>query len=504
MFSLFLEDTTVPKHRLCVYGGDRRDAIPPHQPTSSRVFISTYGSLAIAAPKNSVSAMMQHSIISQNFQLLCLDEVHHAAAPTYRELINRLKKHRVIGTTATLIRHELVSSLDRAANVNWVAHESRCFEWLGVVLFRATLRQACAEGILAHTNRVSIRCTFTSDFATAYDKASVAKQNIVAAHPEKIQVLHTICAMHAALGHIGVVFAQTLYAATTLKEILGRDWELLSGSSAHGENLDNIHTHAHNSKVVADFNEGKLAGVIATALAESAVDLNHPRFTFVVVANFHAGRASAVQRIGRLSRTTRVVRENGETDEELTQRQRLGRKSAYYYELPTADTEEVATVQARDSLFTAEGYEPAVMIESASSFLRYAQSMGVEMPIADREAQLALLRNALVYRKKAVVELDAKKRVRETKAPSRQLLSKHRAAAADAPVAVMRELAARRVVKARRSLAEASRLANSEFAEAMDGTQLDDEGREIFRLLEGGEEEQEEQGGTEKGEEASE
>ena len=477
--ALLKTDTTLK--RVSIYSGNQKQALPAVNATDIVVTISTYGSLANVASKGSISQKLQAEILSRQWTLLLLDEAHHAVARTYRTIIETLDTQRTIGATATLVRHELLTNTERGEQ-DLGDHEERVFSFIGPVLFRATLKDACDAGILADTRRLILRTRVSPEFALVMQNAPDARAQLLTCHPEKLNAIALICAFHAKLGHQGVVFTQSLFTANALLDMLGPRWRLLSGSAANGEALEQSHSATSNHAVVKGFNSGEVAGIIATSVAESAVDLNSPRFAFAVLANFHAGRASAVQRIGRLSRTPRLRALAGESARDLGKRQRELRKVSHYYELPTVDTEEEEAVAARDQLFSTEGYSASNTLE-ASELLALGRTERAALPFASRSAQMRMARSALSYKAKAHSQEAARATAKEIKKPVATILKHHRQQATDAKTSVMRELARRRIAANQKRMKKITVVANEAYRAEVAGTSIGAEGEKLLTAL---------------------
>tara|TARA_B110000444_G_scaffold227788_1_gene233152 strand:- start:1018 stop:2196 length:1179 start_codon:yes stop_codon:yes gene_type:complete len=287
------------------------------------------------------------------WDLVVLDETHHAAAATYMPFIQKLRANtkRVLGFTGTLCRtdvNEIVSSNTRAAQME------KHFDFIGPVLFSRTCLELEKEGLIAKVRRMEIQINMTSNFKAAAQVVSnpSTKKYVESLHPEKLNALWMLVTMHTKMGDVGMVFVNHLLHAKTIQELLGNKWEVLSGSNAHGE--DGNHSTEANAEIVARFNEGKLSGIVSTPVGESALDAVNPDFRYAIVIDAHSGPASASQKLGRLSRTNRLSPIPEETATAYRNRRLAAQKQASYYEIVTLETEEMTAAANRRKQFEHE------------------------------------------------------------------------------------------------------------------------------------------------------
>jgi superfamily II DNA or RNA helicase len=462
-------ETTLAKSRLHGFNG-RWDT----RMNAGSVTVTTYAALTRATTD---------VLAAPSFDLVAFDEAHHIIAASYRAVVETLvaNARRAVGLTATLVRHELVHLGDETP----AAHEQRVFGWFGTVLHRAHLADAVRLGILAKTFRMTISCALGEDFGCAHAQHAPSRQHVCAVAPEKLQVVCALAQMHTALGHSGVVFAQTCFAAATVAKTLGPGWVVFSGSASHGDTAS--HSTATNAALLTRFNDGALRGIVATSLGESAIDLNHETFSYAIVLNFHAGRAAAMQRIGRLSRTPRLAKEAAESDTEHAARQRASRKRSYYYEVFAENTEEAVAASARDALLTHAGYALAKVVPAAE-VRRAARAEGVAVPFEGargRMERLELLKAAMVYRAQGDGVALGKLRASALRAPVLSNLKKAQRSASLASTSVMRAIHQSRARAERRRLPAVNRRASEQFVASVRQTQLDALASAVFRRLPG-------------------
>ena len=166
---------------------------------------------------------------------------------------------------------------------------------------------------------MQVAVALTDHFSVALAEASGScKLYLQALNPQKLNATWMLVQMHTALGHVGMIFCDHLLPAKTLKSVLGARWEVLSGGNAHG--TEGSHTAQVNADIVKRFNDGALDGLIATPVGESALDVHNTKFRYAIVIDAHGGQAPASQKLGRLSRTPRVLRKPDESAEDHAKR----------------------------------------------------------------------------------------------------------------------------------------------------------------------------------------
>ncbi len=470
------ENTSIQSHQLFVYSGKHRQ-----EPRSSRFcyLITTYGMVAdTGAHRSEESRRVRNFVLNTKWDLVCCDEFHHAYAPTYRPLVESLAKtaRRVIGFTATLFRSELCSGSELSLEL-----EEKAFRWFGPVAHRSKCKDLEDAGLIAKIVRASVVCDFTPDFARANEKVKGSQKMYLAAlNPAKLNALKILCNMHTARNHMGIVFANHLLVAQVAKECLGDGWAVLSGGAAHGD--DEHHSADRNNEIVKAFNAGKLDGMICTAVGESSMDVYIPKFCFVCVLDADAGFASASQRLGRLSRNTRINAEEGESPEQVRKRRRRAQKEAYYYELITRDTTDEHAARERQHLFAIEGYHDENPI--AYSQVMGRMRSGWTLPYETRAQGLDLLKRILMYASLSEVCAQATAEAAERNQEARRVVQMHKDAASNAKASIIRSRHRQKLPGAQKALKQKKEETRAIKYEQIRNQPMNAETRRIFRALE--------------------
>jgi len=475
MATLLREHLNLVSNQVCMLTGESKD-----EPNSLVCFVvMTYGLYAasVGATKKGRASAIGEFLRTQHWDCVACDEVHHACAVTYRPCIEQLKectKH-LFGFTGTLFRGD-----DSVAGETREEHEARVFGWFGEVLFRRTCQDLEERGLIAKVRRRTIFTPLTQDFKLAHDMTTGAMRvNVHAVHPSKLNAAVQICAAHKAAGHMGMLFVTHLYAAKVAKRVLGERWEILAGSSSHGD--EGNHTALHNAGLVKQFNARELDGLISTAVGESALDAYHPAFQFIVVLDAHGGEAAAAQRVGRLFRTPRIERKPGQSDESLLAERLRRQKHGFYYDLVTPETEEATAAHAREAKFEAEGYAPSEEI-AFSRIMGMANTAGTVLPFKNLRDCMVLLKETLQYQELGKSAVLGKVAAAEVRAPHLEKLAaaREKAKAASTIFKQRHEATAQKIAKQRPSVKEEARKANREVLES---TELPPEALKVFRAL---------------------
>lgn len=467
--------TTLLPNQICTYTGQKK--MTPSYPFC--YLVTTYGMFATSEASRTKGSKGDRKFVFETmWDLVCCDEAHHMCADTYKPMVESLNAKRKLGFTATPYRSELLVATEQPA-----AHVANAFGWFGEVLVRIPWTEVQDAGLGAKIGRARVDVELTPEFRKAYGMAiGPEKKYIAALNPGKLSALVAVCAMHGALNHRGIVFVTHLVTATVTKRVLqhcfGAGWEVLSGGSAHGEY--DMHTADQNAAIINRFNNGELRGLICTNVAAGAMDI--PDCTFAVDLDTDGGRASAVQRYGRIARTARVHANPGETAPALRLRRLEKQKEAWYYDLVTRGTEDGAAAARRQAFFTEEGYAEEVVI-TTESLLRAAQAGGATLPCVSLVEQMKLLREVLAYSALKGVCAQANAVVANAKKPHAALVRNLKEKKEDAKNKLMREQKTSQIKKAQARAGTANRQANVERLNAINKAPLDEKACGIFRAL---------------------
>ena len=440
------EHTTVNERHICLYTTGCKT-----EPNKKACYmVTTYAMFSAKTGRSDATERVRQFVLTNTWDLVVLDECHHAWAKTFRELVERLAQNarRVIGFTGTLCRNEpLVGEEDAHHTLTRQEANEKQFAFIGRVLYSRTCAEMEAEGLIAKVRRLEVDIDMTIHFAAAHAQvAGPPKQYLQALNPEKLNAVWMLVELHHRIGDIGMIFVNHLLPAKTIKAFLGARWEVLAGGNAHG--TDGTHTARSNAELVRRFNAGELDGLIATPVGESALDVYNARFRYAIVVDAHSGHASAAQKLGRLSRTPRLPPDPGESAEAHAAHLRRVQKRASYYEIVTRNTEETSAARARDVQFLHDGYDCAY-VDYAALRARAAQAGIVEAdaPFATAAAQLSLLVECLSYQDLGHAECAGNAKAAETLFPHQREVKRLKAKVHGSTSALFRERHQQRLVR---------------------------------------------------------
>jgi superfamily II DNA or RNA helicase len=386
------EHTNVSPTQLCAYSSECKT-----QPNTLLCYmVTTYSMFSTTSNRSGDTARVRQFVTTTPWDLVVLDECHHAAAETYMPLIKILVQNsrRVLGFTGTLCRGVAMAGADEQLRNETNAKE---FAFIGRVLYSRTPAELEAAGLIAKVRRTEVSVRMTPHFEAAHERVSGSlKQYLQALNPDKLNAVWMLVNLHRSMQHVGMIFCNHLLPAKALQGFLGERWGLLSGGNAYG--TEGTHTAQINAALVKRFNSGELDGLIATPVGESALDVFNPHFRYAIVIDAHGGQAPASQKLGRLSRTPRVLCRPDETPEAHRKHLLGQQKDAIYYEIVTEHTEEETAAKARDVQFVHDGYEATrITFGTVQDAIREAGFEEADAPFASPVAQIKLLVECLSY-----------------------------------------------------------------------------------------------------------
>lgn len=468
-------------------------------------------------------------VLTTKWDLVVCDEVHHAAAITYRPLIEQLRTtaHRVLGFTGTLCRHELPPKQEAAVRTGHTTRDdamAELFRFVGRRLYSCTPRELEDDGLIAKLWLMEVHTPMTQEFAIAHELATgTIKKYVESLHPNKMRVVWALVAMHRAVGDIGMIFVGHLLHGKILKAMLGSRWEILAGGNAHG--TDGVHTAEANAAIVQRFNNRELDGIISTPVGESSLDVNHDDFRYAIVVDAHSGPAAASQKLGRLARTTRLATSSIDVLVDAQQRaQRLAvQKHAAYYEarhnplnapkrpsrisnfkrsqtpikglnplntpqcgfgsqVITPNTEEAHAAGARHEQFRSEGYSHRV-VEHNHLLAIAAKANPKPCIYESAHEQLRLLIDVLSYRTLGCLESQARAESSALTAPHRKAIKELKAKAGASRASVMKERYAQAAKNLKKQTSSVKAIAKDRHISKVSGRIMSPTARKVMQTL---------------------
>lgn len=211
------------------------------------------------------------------FGLLVLDEAHHVAASTFREVVDRCPARYRLGLTATPEREDgLTALLDL---------------YLGRPLATVTHDELVAAGVLALPEIRLVQTGFRFPYTGSDDYAPM--MSALVADEERNELIveavlasardgHTCLVLSGRVAHCRVLVKAIRAAGVECAELTGRV------------------PKERRAKLLEQARRGELGVLVATSLADEGLDL--PRLSRVFLAYPSRARGRTVQRLGRLMR----------------------------------------------------------------------------------------------------------------------------------------------------------------------------------------------------------
>eukprot|EP01060_Flectonema_neradi_P000491 TRINITY_DN10308_c0_g1_i1.p1 TRINITY_DN10308_c0_g1~~TRINITY_DN10308_c0_g1_i1.p1 ORF type:complete len:459 (+),score=48.46 TRINITY_DN10308_c0_g1_i1:27-1379(+) len=139
--------TDIPMDRLSVFTAGKKDPIRD-------IVITTYNILAMEDSKRAAgSTELINALRDREWGLMLMDEVHVAAASTFRRLLNNVRAHCIIGLTATLLRED-----DKITDLLYL---------VGPKLYEANWKELSSKGYLADVTCIEVMCPLKGIFVDA-------------------------------------------------------------------------------------------------------------------------------------------------------------------------------------------------------------------------------------------------------------------------------------------------------------------------------------------------
>lgn len=335
-----------PRHVLTLTGSSKAN------PSKSICFLSTsYGILTSMETKSEKTQSIVKSVLTSiPWDLIVCDEVHHSPANAYQHVLKTLMHNqpssgKVLGITATLVRK--ASTTDDPHTV---------FDFIGPVLFEKSWKQMEEAKVVSKLDFVGVSTSMDAMFALAHEQTSGLTQSYIATLPSnKMIAIWNITRLHLLRGHVGIVFCDHIFPAEQVVAMLGEGWFLMrgfiyehsctdGGSSSSSTSATNVLTSVEDRMKLKDrINAGDplVKGIVATQVADAALDIHHADFCYGVSVDASSSEATNAQRAGRIMRNN----SNAATQ-----------KHAYFYDLITTGTSDVGASQERRRFMVDEGY----------------------------------------------------------------------------------------------------------------------------------------------------
>lgn len=348
--------TNIQKSQVCRFTSQTREWFD----SPAGVCITTYTMVAFSGKRSAEGEKIMQQIMSREWGLILLDEVHVVPAAMFRRVLGIVKAHCKLGLTATLVREDSL-----IGDLNFL---------IGPKLYEANWLDLTRGGHIANVQCAEVWCPLTREYAREYMRPSASqtqKQLLYVMNPAKLRACQFLVDYHERRGDKVIVFSDNIYA---LREYAIRMKKpFIYGATGHQERTRILHAFKHNSAVNT---------VFLSKVGDNSLDI--PEANVLVQISSHAGsRRQEAQRLGRILRKKKARPGVAAGAEEF---------DAFFYTLVTLDTQEVYFTAKRQQFLIDQGYSYKVipaLLEAAG-----AQDSD-QLLLSSREDQLDVLASIL-------------------------------------------------------------------------------------------------------------
>jgi len=281
------------------------------------IIICTYSMVTQSTRRAHDSQQVMDFIMSREWGIMILDEVHVVPAEMFRRVTSRVKTHSKLGLTATLLRED-----DKIKDLNFL---------IGPKLYEANWLQLSEEGHIARVQCAEVWCPMTTEFYTEYLSASTTnKRSLLSTmNPRKFQACQFLIDFHEKRGDKIIVFSDNVYALKAFALKLTKPY--IYGDTPQRE----------RELVLANFQQNEsVSTILLSKIGDTSLDL--PEATCLIQISSHYGsRRQEAQRLGRILRAKR------RNDEGF---------NAFFYSLVSKDTNEMYYSSKRQAFLVDQGY----------------------------------------------------------------------------------------------------------------------------------------------------
>ena len=349
--------TTLRDDQVCRFTADKHEWF---QGSGAGVCITTYTMIAYSGRRSEESERIMNDIMSREWGLILLDEVHVVPAQMFRRVLGIVKAHCKLGLTATLVREDQLIT-----DLNFL---------IGPKLYEANWLDLTKAGHIANVQCAEVWCPMTREFMREYrkkERTTGQKQLLYVMNPSKVQACQYLVQYHEARGDKVIVFSDNLFA---LREYAVRMKKpFLYGGTGHQERTRVLHAFKTNSRVNT---------VFLSKIGDNSLDI--PEANVLIQISSHGGsRRQEAQRLGRILRKKKTrtnIIGSGNSDDEF---------DAFFYTLVSNDTQEVYFTAKRQQFLIDQGYAYKVIPSLLGDHGTAASTNG--LLLSKHEDQLDLL-----------------------------------------------------------------------------------------------------------------
>ena len=321
------------------------------------VCITTYTMIAYSGHRAEESERIMNELLSREWGIILLDEVHVVPAQMFRRVLGIVKAHCKLGLTATLVREDQLIT-----DLNFL---------IGPKLYEANWLDLTRGGHIANVQCAEVWCPMTPEFMREYrkkERTAGQKNLLFVMNPSKVRACQYLVQYHEARGDKVIVFSDNLFA---LREYAVRMKKpFLYGGTGHQERTRVLHAFKTNPAVNT---------VFLSKIGDNSLDI--PEANVLIQISSHAGsRRQEAQRLGRILRKKKARSGAVGPGEEF---------DAFFYTLVSNDTQEVYFTSKRQQFLIDQGYAYKVipsLLEAAG-----VGADGGQLLLSTHDEQLDLL-----------------------------------------------------------------------------------------------------------------
>ncbi|KAI3434686.1 hypothetical protein D9Q98_002749 [Chlorella vulgaris] len=327
--------TNLQKNQVCRFTSQQREWFD----SPAGVCITTYTMVAFTGRRSADGERIMQQIMSREWGLILLDEVHVVPAAMFRKVLGIVKAHCKLGLTATLVREDSL-----IGDLNFL---------IGPKLYEANWLDLTRGGHIANVQCAEVWCPLTREFAREYLRPGATqtqRQLLYVMNPAKLRACQFLVQYHEARGDKVIVFSDNIYALRDYAIRMRKPF--IYGATGHQERTRILHAFKHNPAVNT---------VFLSKVGDNSLDI--PEANVLVQISSHAGsRRQEAQRLGRILRKkkTRPGRGEGTAGGQVVP-QGQEEFDAFFYSLVTLDSQEVYFTAKRQQFLIDQGYSYKVI-----------------------------------------------------------------------------------------------------------------------------------------------
>jgi DNA excision repair protein ERCC-3 len=301
-----------------MFTAEFKQTLPP--PTEACILLTTYTMICYSGQRAEGADEIMKAVVSREWGLMLLDEVHVAPAKKFRKVLDLVSAHCKIGLTATLVREDaLIGDLNIL---------------VGPKLYEANWMDLTQQGYLANVQCVEVWCHMTPEFYAKYLDESLSmrtQQLLYILNPTKFRACEFLMKYHEARGDKVIIFSDDVCALELYCRALERPF--IHGGTPDTERSGNLLAFKTNPLV-------NCLGL--SKVGDTALDIPEANVIIQVASHFGARRQEA-QRLGRILRP----KANMKTTSGF---------NAFFYTLVSTDTREMFYSAKRQQYLIDQGY----------------------------------------------------------------------------------------------------------------------------------------------------